>query len=59
MSLLSLFMNTQAKRKPEEWTPEERGTVVKVFEWLIEEDKKQNPDLYKKRERSSRVDVLS
>ena len=52
-------MNTQAKRKPEEWTPEERGTVVKVFEWLIEEDKKQNPDLYKKRERSSRVDVLS
>lgn len=59
MSLLSLFMNTQAKRKPEEWTPEERDAVVKVFEWLIEEDKKQNPHLYKKRKRSSRIDVLS
>jgi len=52
-------MNTQAKRKPEEWTPEERDAVVKVFEWLIEEDKKQNPHLYKKRKRSSRIDVLS
>jgi hypothetical protein len=51
-------MNTQDKRKPENWTPEERNTVVKVFEWLINEDKKQNPHHYQKPKRSSRVDVV-
>jgi len=26
---------------------EERTRLVAVFKWLLEEDKKQNPDLYK------------
>ena len=30
------------------WTGEERDTLVNVFKWLIEEDKKQNPNLYTK-----------
>ena len=59
VSLLSLFMNTKDKRKPENWTPEERERVVKVFEWLLKEDKKQNPHLYKKPKRSSRVDMVN
>jgi hypothetical protein len=39
-------MNTKDKKNPNNWTPEERGRVVRVFEWLLKEDKKQNPDLY-------------
>lgn len=31
-----------------EWTEEERQNVVNVFSWLIKEDRKQNPHLYKK-----------
>ena len=30
----------------EDLSPEERGRLVGVFVWLIEEDKKQNPALY-------------
>ncbi len=41
-------MITVDKKNPKNWTPEERGRVVKVFEWLLKEDKKQNPHLYKK-----------
>lgn len=26
---------------------EDKDRLVAVFEWLLEEDKKQNPDLYK------------
>lgn len=28
------------------WTPEEKERVVAVFEWLLKEDKKQNPENY-------------
>ena len=31
-----------------DWTDEERERVVNVFAWLLKEDKKQNPHLYKK-----------
>lgn len=31
-----------------DWTDEKRERVVNVFTWLLKEDKKQNPDLYKK-----------
>ena len=51
-------MNTEDKRKPENWTLQERERVVKVFEWLLKEDKKQNPHLYKKSRRSSRIDMV-
>jgi hypothetical protein len=34
--------------KNNEWTDEERKRVVDVFAWLLKEDRKQNPDLYKK-----------
>lgn len=40
-------MNTEDKRNPKNWTKEERDNVVRVFQWLLEQDKKQNPDLYK------------
>ena len=29
-----------------EWATEERDRIVAVFEWLLKEDRKQNPDLY-------------
>lgn len=48
MSLLSLFMNQEDKRNPKNWTKEETDRVVAVFQWLLEQDKKQNPDRYKK-----------
>lgn len=28
------------------WTTEERDRIVAVFEWLLKEDKKQNPEEY-------------
>jgi hypothetical protein len=28
---------------------EDRGRLVSVFEWLIKQDKKQNPDQYQKK----------
>lgn len=42
-----------AKQEPDkgfridELSPEERQNLVGVFAWLIQEDKKQNPDFYK------------
>ena len=48
VSLLSLFMNKEDKRNPDNWTKEELDRVVKVFEWLIKEDRKQNPHRYEK-----------
>ncbi len=30
------------------WTTEERDRIVAVFEWLLKEDKKQNPEKYRK-----------
>lgn len=48
LSLLSLFMNKEDKKNPKNWTKEETDRVVAVFKWLLDEDKKQNPHLYKK-----------
>ena len=31
-----------------DWTSEQRERLVNVFTWLLKEDRKQNPDLYKK-----------
>ena len=47
MSHLSLFMKSQDKQNSNNWTDEERERMINVFSWLIEEDKKQNPELYK------------
>ena len=40
-------MNTKDKKNPNNWTQGERDRVVGVFQWLLEQDKKQNPDRYK------------
>jgi hypothetical protein len=40
-------MNTEDKRNPKNWNKEEVDNVVRVFQWLLEQDKKQNPELYK------------
>jgi len=40
-------MNKEDKRNPKNWTKEETDRVVGVFQWLLEQDKKQNPDRYK------------
>lgn len=40
-------MNQEDKRNPDNWSKEELDTVVRVFQWLLEQDRKQNPDLYK------------
>ncbi len=37
------------------WTDEETQNVVNVFAWLLKEDKKQNPHLYKKNEKNSEI----
>ena len=47
MSLLSLFMNQEDKRNLKNWSQEEKDNFIAVFQWLLEQDKKQNPDLYK------------
>ena len=49
VSLLSLFMNKEDKRNPKNWTKEERDRVVAVFQWLLDQDRKQNPHLYIKK----------
>ena len=49
MSLLSLFMNQEDKRNPKKLTKEESDRVVAVFQWLLDQDKKQNPHLYTKK----------
>lgn len=36
------------RKNTSHWTDEERNRIVNVFAWLLKEDKKQNPDLYKK-----------
>ena len=41
-------MNQEDKRNPKNWTKEEADRVVAVFQWLLDQDRKQNPDLYKK-----------
>jgi hypothetical protein len=40
-------MRKEDKKNPKNWTKEETDRVVGVFQWLLEQDKKQNPDLYK------------
>jgi len=49
MSLLSLFMKQDDKRNPKNWTKEESDRVVAVFQWLLDQDRKQNPHLYAKK----------
>ncbi len=46
MSLLSLFMNQENKKNLRNWTKEESDRVVAVFQWLLDQDRKQNPHLY-------------
>jgi hypothetical protein len=36
------------KKDPKNWTKEETDRVVAVFQWLLDQDRKQNPHLYKK-----------
>jgi magnesium chelatase family protein len=40
-------MNILDNTTSNSWTEEEKDRVVKVFKWLIQEDKKQNPNLHK------------
>lgn len=40
-------MNQEDKRNPKNWTKEETDRVVAVFQWLLEQDRKQNPGRYK------------
>jgi hypothetical protein len=42
-------MNQEDKRNPKNWTKEETDRVVGVFQWLLDQDKKQNPHLYTKK----------
>jgi hypothetical protein len=39
-------MNQEDKRNPKNWTKEETGRIVAVFQWLLDQDRKQNPHLY-------------
>lgn len=41
------------KKNNNDWTTEERERVVSVFEWLLKEDKKQNPENYEKSQLSN------
>lgn len=40
------------KKNSNNWTKEEWQNVVNVFAWLLKEDKKQNPHLYKNKKSS-------
>ena len=42
-------MNQEDKRNPKNWTKEESDRVVAVFQWLLDQDRKQNPHLYTKK----------
>jgi large subunit ribosomal protein L25 len=46
--IASVAVMKEDKRNPDNWTKEELDRVVKVFEWLIKEDRKQNPHRYEK-----------
>lgn len=41
-------MNSIDKRGPNKWTREEKDRIVGAFKTLLEMDKKQNPELYRK-----------
>jgi hypothetical protein len=41
-------MDNLNKRNPQNWTPEEKDRVVGVFQLLLEMDKKQHPERYRK-----------
>ena len=58
VSLLSLSMNQEDKRDPKNWTEEERDRVVGFFQLLLQVDKRQNPDLYRKSKNSHNMIVL-
>jgi hypothetical protein len=42
-------MKQEDKRNPKNWTKEESDRVVAVFQWLLDQDRKQNPHLYTKK----------
>jgi len=42
-------MNQEDKKNPNNWTREESDRVVAVFQWLLDQDRKQNPHLYTKK----------
>ncbi len=42
-------MNIEDKKNPKNWTKEETDRVVAVFQWLLDQDRKQNPHLYTKK----------
>lgn len=42
-------MNQEDKRNPKNWNKEESDRVVAVFQWLLDQDRKQNPDFYTKK----------
>lgn len=41
-------MSSIDKRDPNKWNQEEKDRIVGAFKILIEMDKKQNPELYRK-----------
>ena len=41
-------MNTKSDFRISQLPPEEKKKIVDFFAWLIKEDRKQNPHLYKK-----------
>jgi hypothetical protein len=51
-------MNQEDKRDPKNWTEEERDRVVGFFQLLLQVDKRQNPDLYRKSKNSHNMIVL-
>lgn len=42
-------MENNDKKNPENWTKEERDRLVGAFRWLLDQDRKQNPNLYTKK----------
>ncbi len=42
-------MNQEDKKNHNNWTQEERDRVAGVFQWLLDQDRKQNPHLYTKK----------
>lgn len=42
-------MNQEDKTNPKNWTKEESDRVVAVFQWLLDQDRNQNPHLYTKK----------
>ena len=50
--ILVASIDEKAKPKSAEWTKEERDNIVGAFQILLEMDKKQHPENYKKPEQN-------